>query len=155
MERFIIQQGSIADLDLLTRHRLMMWKDIYPEKTEVIEATENITRNWIRSKLLNNELTCFIVRDSNGSIAGSGCILIKEDQPRPTSSRLDYPYLLSMYTEKNYRRRGVGSLIVNEAIEWSKKHGFDRIVLHASKDGKPLYVKFGFRETNEMRLELV
>jgi GNAT superfamily N-acetyltransferase len=155
MEKFSVQQGSIEDLDLLTRHRLMMWKDIYPEKTESVEATENITRDWIRKKILNNELTSFIVRDSNGSIAGSGCILIKEDQPRPTSSHLDYPYLLSMYTEKNYRGRGVGSMIVNEAIEWSKKHGYDRITLHASKDGKPLYVKFGFRETNEMRLELV
>jgi GNAT superfamily N-acetyltransferase len=59
-----------------------------------------------------------------------------------------------MYTEKGFRRAGVASTIVQCAIEWSKEHGYKTISLHASEAGIPLYEKFGFKQTAEMRLML-
>jgi GNAT superfamily N-acetyltransferase len=59
-----------------------------------------------------------------------------------------------MYTERNFRRQGVARLIVKTAIAWSKEHGYDRINLHATDVGKPLYEEFGFKPTNEMNLQL-
>jgi hypothetical protein len=39
-------------------------------------------------------------------------------------------------------------------IDWCRKQRFDRVFLHASKDGRPLYEALGFEPTNEMQLTL-
>jgi hypothetical protein len=35
-----------------------------------------------------------------------------------------------------------------------RKQGYERIVLHASNEGRPLYESFGFEPANEMTLRL-
>ena len=130
---FNLTVGTIKDLDLLVSHRLLMWKNIHPELAAEIEESRVVTKNWIQSKILEGSLVPFIVRTTNGEIAGSGCILVKEDQPRPGSYRIKFPYLMSMYTVPEFRRKGVTSLIVTEALRWSKQNNFDRMSLHASK----------------------
>ncbi|MFG1445698.1 MAG: GNAT family N-acetyltransferase [Thermoplasmatales archaeon] len=154
MVEFNLIMGTIGDLDLLVAHRLLMWKDIHPELASEIDESRAVTKNWIQSKILEGSLVSFIVKTTEGSIAGSGCILVKEDQPRPGSKQLKFPYLMSMYTAPEFRRKGVASLIVTEAIRWSRQNNYDRISLHASKEGVQLYKKFGFIQTNEMRLKL-
>ncbi len=154
MDEFKLEIGSIGNLEMLTDHRTLMWIDIHPELKMKIEKSRKITKEWIREKLLDRSLIPFIVRTSDGTIAGSGCILIKEDQPRPGSDQLKHPYLLSMYTLPEFRKKGVASMIVKAAIEWSLRNKFDRITLHASAQAFGLYKKFGFKQTNEMRLKL-
>jgi GNAT superfamily N-acetyltransferase len=131
-----------------------MWLDIHPELEKEIRATEEGTRRWIRRQLSRKALIGLVVRSSGGEVAGSGCIWLREEQPRPTSMRLRVPYLMSMYTEKRFRRKGVARLIVRAALKWSREHGYDRVVLHASEQGRPVYEGLGFAQTNEMRLKL-
>jgi GNAT superfamily N-acetyltransferase len=155
MADFSLELGTINDLELLGNHRLSMWKEIHPDMTDRIEESGLLTREWIRSKILDGSLVALIVKNFHGEVVGSGCILIKEDQPRPGSLLVRHPYLLSMYTLPEYRKMGVASLIITNAIKWSKDNGYDRISLHASKQGKSVYEKFGFQQTNEMRLKLL
>ena len=60
--------------------------------------------------------------------------------------------IVSMWTEPEHRRRGLGRRIVESILAWGKANGVARFTLHASDDGRPLYELFGFRGTNEMRL---
>ncbi len=154
MEEFHISVGSTSDLDILVRHRMKMWESMFPEKREQIEGSKEETARWISGVLGREILIPFIARAKGGRVAGSGCLLIKEDQPRPWSSQIYNPYLLSMYTEEEFRGMGVATEIVRHSIEWSKEHGYDRIVLHASRMGRSIYEKFGFEQTNEMRIWL-
>jgi hypothetical protein len=39
-------------------------------------------------------------------------------------------------------------------LDWCRANSLDVVVLHASKDGRPLYDSMGFTATNEMRLIL-
>ena len=64
------------------------------------------------------------------------------------------PYLLSMYTEPDFRRRGVASMVVKEAINWCRKNKYERLMLHASEMGRKVYSQLGFKRTWEMRLDL-
>ena len=143
-----------GDLDVLVSHRLKMWGDIHPELGAAVDGSRKITRTWIRKRLLEKRLVGFIVRTSRGAVAGSGCIWVREEQPRPTGPRLVVPYLMSMYTERPYRRKGVARLVVQSAIKWCTDRKYDRIILHASAEGRPLYLGLGFEPTNEMRLKL-
>lgn len=154
MERYEVVPGGVGDVELLTSHRLNMWKDIQPELATVIDSSEEYTRQWIADKITSGRLFPFIARSTGGKIAGSGCILLRETQPRPSSSMREIPYLLSMYTEKHARRQGVATMITMAAVDWCRKQGYDRVVLHASREGRRVYEKLGFESSNEMRLRL-
>ena len=154
MAEFEISLAKAEDLELLVRHRVGMWKDIRPEFAEKAKEMEDLTRQWIKTKLFEGKLIGFIAKTQTGIVAGSGCIWLREDAPRPFNPRLEAPYLLSMYTEEGFRRTGVASMIVRCAIEWSREHGYKTMSLHASDAGIPVYEKFGFKQTTEMRLML-
>jgi len=149
---FKLSYAGPKDVDLLTEHRKMMWMDIHPEYGNEVRATEAKTREWIKTQLAKGSLIGLVVRTSEGEVAGSGCIWLREEQPRPTSMRLKVPYLMSMYTVRRFRRKGVATLIVEEALDWCRQWNYDRIVLHASTKGRPVYEGLGFEPSNEMRL---
>ena len=152
--RFKLSYARPDDLELLVAHRLNMWRDVRPELGKKTKESEKATREWIRKRLSNGSLIGFVARTSDGKVAGSGCIWIREEQPRPTNPRLEFPYLMSMCTEKEFRRKGVAKLILKRALKWCRVHKYERIILHASDEGRPLYEKFGFEATREMLLRL-
>ena len=154
MPEFKICLATIEDIELLTRHRVEMWKDIRPEFKEKAQAMEEATREWVKRKLSDGKLIGFIAKTRTGQVAGSGCIWLREDAPRLTSTRLESPYLMSMYTEEDFRRTGVARMIVKCAIDWCRERGYVTIGLHASEAGAPLYGSLGFKPTTEMRLML-
>lgn len=152
--QFSITPGTAEDLDILVTHRLKMWDEIRPDRKNYHPDFKKATKDWLSVKVKDSNFVSFIARTGDGKLAGSGCVLIKEDQPRPDRLVIGAPYLISMYTEPEYRSHGVASLIVQKAIDWAKGNGYDRMDLHGSPMGKSLYEKFGFRQTNEMRLLL-
>lgn len=152
--KFKVSYARPEDLELLVSHRLKMWRDVHPELGPKVQKSAKATREWIRKKLSDGTLVGFVARAPDGKVAGSGCIWIREEQPRPTNPRQRFPYLMSMYTEKEFRRKGVARLILGRALKWCRDHKYERVVLHASDKGRPLYESFGFESTPEMRLSL-
>ena len=61
--------------------------------------------------------------------------------------------VVNVFTEPRRRRRGLARLLIEQIIAWSRQHGIESLVLHASDDGRILYKQLGFVQTNEMRLE--
>jgi GNAT superfamily N-acetyltransferase len=59
-----------------------------------------------------------------------------------------------MYTEPEYRGRGLAKSIVAPAIGWCRGEGFAWVSLHASDAGRHLYENLAFKPTNGMRLML-
>ena len=154
MVEFEISVAKVEDTELLVKHRIEMFIDILPEMTKQAQALEIPTRDWIKTKLLESKLIGFIVKTQDSKVAGSGCIWLRNEPPRIFSPDLESPYLMSIYTEKGFRQRGVASIIVKSAINWCKENGFHTISLHASEAGIPIYEAFGFKPTSEMRLRL-
>jgi GNAT superfamily N-acetyltransferase len=60
--------------------------------------------------------------------------------------------ILNVYTEPEFRKRGIARQIMLTILGWVKEHGFHSVNLHASDEGRHLYEKLGFEATNEMRL---
>ena len=60
--------------------------------------------------------------------------------------------LVNVFTEPEWRRRGLATLLMRRIIGWSREQRLDRLTLHASDAGRALYERMGFVATNEMRL---
>lgn len=88
-------------------------------------------------------------------IAGVG-VHIKPQLPRISDdgrrvATTDIPLVVNVYTEPEWRRRGIARTLMKMAMEWTTERGFDRMLLHASDAGRPLYTSLGFVASNEMR----
>ena len=91
-------------------------------------------------------------------IAGAG-VQLRQVLPHPltslsgesTISEGRHAIILNVFTEPEWRRRGVATLLMRRIIDWSQKEQIDRLVLHASTEGRALYERLGFIPTNEMR----
>ena len=62
--------------------------------------------------------------------------------------------MLNVYTEPAHRRNGVARATMAAIMDWSREQRLARLVLHASKEGRPLYEDLGFEDSNEMRIKL-
>ena len=152
--KFEVCVATLEDVDLLVNHRLKMVKEIFPQYASQVQCIESQTREWISKKLSDGKLIGFIAKTQDGQAAGSGCIWIRETQPSVITRCLEAPYLMSVYTEERFRRKGVARLVAQTALSWCKTQGYDRINLHASENARQLYESLGFEPTSEMRLWL-
>jgi GNAT superfamily N-acetyltransferase len=88
-------------------------------------------------------------------IAGAG-IQLQPILPRPLSYTIigqgRQAIIVNVFTEPQWRRRGIASFLTKEIISWSRSEHVDRVVLHASNEGRLVYERLGFIATNEMRL---
>ena len=59
-----------------------------------------------------------------------------------------------LFTHPEYRRKGVGSLVMRWGLDHADKLGSESFV-EATVEGKPLYERFGFEvvDTNELHVE--
>jgi GNAT superfamily N-acetyltransferase len=149
-----VHKAGLRDLDALVHQRRAMWEALGIRNNDQHEKGDRVYRRWARARLKNHQLMAWVVKSSDGRVAGGGCVWLEPVQPRPHRVSMVQPYLLSMYTEPDFRRRGVASMVVKEAIEWCRKNKYERLMLHASEMGRKVYSKLGFKRTREMRLDL-
>ncbi len=79
MTRLKVSYATVEDTNLLAKHRLAMFKDMYPDLTKEIQASHGQTFEWIREMLSNGSLIGFIVRTEEAQAVGSGCLWIKKN----------------------------------------------------------------------------
>ena len=152
--RLSVRTAAVRDLDALVHQRRAMWKALGIRDNELHEIGDRVYRRWARARLRNHQLIAWVVKSDDGRMAGGGCVWLQPVQPRPHRTSMVQPYLLSMYTEPDFRRRGVASIVVKEAIKWCRKNKYERLMLHASEMGRRVYSQLGFKRTWEMRLDL-
>lgn len=95
-------------------------------------------------------------RDPSTVVAGAG-LQLRAILPRPdrTGTLLltgRQGLVLNVFTEVPWRRQGIAEELMGHVLAWAQEHGLGSVVLHASREGRPLYEKLGFAATNEMAL---
>jgi len=87
-------------------------------------------------------------------VAGAG-VQLQPILPRPldasTIGEGRQGTIVNVFTEPQWRRRGIAGRLVKEIITWSWNERIDRLLLHASDDGRSVYKRLGFIAGNEMR----
>ena len=153
--RLRLRATTGRDLPTLVQHRRRMWEEIGGRTRAELDRADPAYRRWVVRETRAGRFLGFLVEDAKGRVAGTGAVWLQPAQPRPGRlSWLEMPYILSMYTEPEYRGRGVASRLVRAMVRWATRHGYRRIFLHASRLGRPVYEKLGFADGNEMRLDL-
>jgi GNAT superfamily N-acetyltransferase len=118
-----------------------------------LDAMEAAAVLSIRAGLEDGSYRGWLAEDGGRVVAGGGVVLCNF-QPSPSEPRPRRAWILNMYTEPRFRRRGLARQLLERMIAWCREQGFRAVSLHASDDGRPLYEALGFQPTTEMRLVL-
>jgi GNAT superfamily N-acetyltransferase len=134
-----------------------MFRDMGQVPTDALASTLLQTSTIALADLLRADayVGWFAVDDGGRVLAGAG-VNIQRQLPRISHDGLrvvtePIPVVVNVYTEPDCRGRGIARALMTALMEWAASHGYDRLVLHASGAGRPLYVSLGFIPTNEMR----
>jgi GNAT superfamily N-acetyltransferase len=161
MESFRIRLATTADADIIARHRARMFQDMGDIPPELFESFRAKSHEKIRSMLDRGEYIGWLAAPQDAAdniVAGAGAQL-REVMPHPgtgpngeaTIASGRHAIVINVYTEPEWRRQGLGALLMKQIIDWSREQKLDRLVLHAAENARPLYERLGFVATNEMK----
>jgi len=108
---------------------------------------------WLARALADGSYRHWLALDASGRVAAGGGALLCPWPANPKDPCTQRAVILNVYTEPEFRKRGIARQIMLTILEWLKEQGLRAVNLHASAEGRPLYEELGFEATNEMRLK--
>ena len=150
-----VRLASVADVTLICTHREQMMRDMGHRDDEVAmaEMTSRF-KPWVEEKLTSGIYTHWFAEADDGAVAGGAALWIRERHPGLLGASNQHGYILNVYVEPAFRRRGLAKRLVEIILTHCKAIGLDTVELHASDQGRPIYASLGFTATNEMRLSI-
>jgi GNAT superfamily N-acetyltransferase len=156
-ETFRIRRATAHDADIIAWHRARMFQDMGEVSGHAFETLRANAQARLEDWLERGDYIGWVASpaDKPETIVGGAGVQLQPILPRPLSTLAigegRQGTIVDVFTEPEWRRRGVAALLLEEIIEWSRKEGLDRLVLHASEEGRALYKRLGFVPSNEMR----
>ena len=157
MTHYTIRQCTLNDAATIARHRVEMFRDMGDVPTEAL-ARDLLERSTsaLAALLADGSYVGWFAIDAGGSVIAGAGVHIKLQLPRISHDHVrveesPVPLAVNVYTEPQWRGKGVARALMRELMRWAAEQGTDRVVLHASDAGRPLYESLGFHFTNEMR----
>ena len=161
MSEFQIRRATVADLDLISRHRARMFQEMGELPSDLFESFRIRSRDALRQMFERENYFGWLASSENEPeriVAGAG-VQLREVPPHPQANangKIDIisgrqAIILNVFTEPDWRRRGLAALLIKRIIDWTRQEGIDSLVLHASDEGRALYEQLGFIATTEMR----
>jgi GNAT superfamily N-acetyltransferase len=148
-----IREATPDESAIILHHRRSMFRDMGEGTVEELDRMVEVTRPWLMRALADGSYRHWLALDGSGLVTGGGGVLLGPWPANPTDPCTERAVILNVYTEPEFRKRGIAREVMLTILEWLKQRGFRAVNLHASAEGRPLYEKLGFEATNEMRLK--
>jgi len=157
---FLIRRADVRDAAVIARYRALMFQDMGDLSEETLDDFLAASQAWTERGLASGEYIGWLAAakgEPGVVIAGAG-VQLRQVAPHPHRPARNggfakgrHAIVLNVFTEPEWRNRGVGLLLMEEIIRWAREEKLDRLVLHASAQARSLYERMGFVATNEMR----
>lgn len=148
---FEIRLAIPEDAELIGRQRRQMFLDAGQPDDDLMTAMERDFVPWVRTKLAEDKYIGWLASE-DGVVSGGSGLWLMEFPSHFLHVEPVRAYLLNFYTAPEFRGRGLAKLLLKEAVDEARRRGCGVVTLHASKFGRPIYEKNGFKQTNEMML---
>ena len=148
-------RATIDDLEVLvdTRIRTLHAANNLPDTEEMPDVRDN-TRDYYRAALADDSHVAYLVYEGD-KIIGTGGVTFYSVMPMYVLKTGKCAYIMNMYTDPDYRRRGIAQKTLALLVDEVRSRGLISVGLEATDAGLPLYEKYGFiSQPREMRLEL-
>lgn len=151
---FSIRAATVADVEILTSHRRSMFSDMGYRDAAALDAMCAAFRPWLVAKMKAGEYLAWLATDSDSAVVAGAGLWLMDWPPHMVGGAARRGNILNVYTRPDCRRRGLARRLMETALARSRAHGIRVVILHASEEGRELYLRMGFKPTNEMRMAM-
>jgi GNAT superfamily N-acetyltransferase len=155
---FHIRLATVADAEIVARHRAEMFADMGQLPSDLYADLEARTIRYLRDALPKGEYIGWLASTASGEVVAGAGVQLRRLLPHPMTRAGEHriadgrqAIVLNVFSERAWRRRGLAALLMARVMEWARDAEIDTLVLHASDEGRALYERLGFVQTNEMR----
>ena len=153
LEGISFRRASSDDASTISTHRRSMFRDMgYRDEGSLDAMTERFLP-WLKERIAAGEYLAWLAVSADIVVAGAGLWLM-EWPANMVSSSSRRGNIMNVYTEPEFRRRGLARSLVEAALHCCMVNEVETVILHASHDGRRLYESLGFQAGNEMRIKL-
>lgn len=147
------KKATIEDLDILTKTRIEVLRAANKLSNDInMDEVKMMTYKYYKKALCDGTHIAYLIFDGN-KFVGSGGVSFFQVMPTYHNPSGYKAYIMNMYTNINYRRKGIAYKTLDMLIKDIKNKGITSISLEATEMGRPLYEKYGFISmNNEMEL---
>lgn len=148
-----IIKATSEHIEWIVRHRIEMFRTIGRSDEELAEMAK-VVRDYLHSSWNDEELVCHLILVDNNIVGGCAVVFFKSlpTHKNPSGIRA---FIQNLFVEPEYRGKGLGTKLLENAIETCRKKGAWRVSLNATEMGKSIYIKLGFdKRENHYRLKL-
>lgn len=108
---------------------------------------------WMRERLEGDLWRCWIAEDKD-KVVGNLWLNLIEKIPNPAPETEHHAYITNFYVLEEMRGKGVGSRLLETALEWCRERRVHAAILWPSDRSRPLYERNGFAVREDL-LELI
>jgi ribosomal protein S18 acetylase RimI-like enzyme len=148
-----IRPATVEDSPDLLRMRRAMFLSMGYQDAGLLDRMVAACADYFAHALPSGECRAWLAENS-GQPVGCGALLVQRRPPSPRNLGGREGHILNVYTEPEWRGRGIATAITETMLAQIQAEGITMASLHASPEGRPIYERLGFRDTNEMRLPL-
>jgi GNAT superfamily N-acetyltransferase len=149
-----IRLASPDDAAIVAAHRACLFLDTGRLDAERTAALMTQLQPILRPMLASGEYVGWLAVAEEGVVVAGAGVQIRTLLPRPETAVRREALVVNVYTQPAYRRHGLARRLMANILTWCREQGIERVALHASDMGRPLYESLGFTPSNEMVLYL-
>ncbi|MDR6231555.1 ribosomal protein S18 acetylase RimI-like enzyme [Pseudomonas sp. SORGH_AS199] len=137
------------DAEMIDLHRQTMFLEAGGDPDKLLVMAGHFLP-WLEERLDDGRYYGFALCDADQVVGAIGLMTI-DWPPHPSHPTMDQRgYVLNVFVEPTYRRRGLASALMQIAEAEFARRGITYAVLHATQVGKPVYEQIGWVGTSEM-----
>ncbi len=147
------KRATLEDINTLTKTRIDVLRAANQLSVDIdMSEVERESYKYYLKALSDGSHIAYLVFDGERFV-GAGGVSFFQVMPTYHNPSGKKAYIMNMYTNPAYRRRGIAAKTLDMLVNDTKNKGITAISLEATDMGRPLYEKYGFiKMNNEMEL---
>lgn len=142
-------KATIDDIDILTETRIEVLRAANKLSDDVdMSEVKRQSYNYYKKALCDGTHIAYLVFDKS-CFVGAGGVSFFQVMPTYHNPSGNKAYIMNMYTNPEYRRKGIAYKTLDMLVKDTKAKGITAISLEATDMGRPLYEKYGFKRMND------
>ena len=140
------RKATVNDIDNLAKIRSIFIMEVTGCSEIERDELEIANKIYFKNSLSEGRFVAWFALDGDKIVATSG-LSFSVVPPALHCRDGKTAFIMNMFTFPEYRKQGIGTKLFKRTVEEAKNRGYRRITLNATNMGRPLYEKYGFKDT--------
>lgn len=147
------KKATMEDIDILTETRIQVLRAANKLSRDIdMSDVKKQSYDYYKKALYDGTHIAYLIFDGS-RFAGAGGVSFFQVMPTYHNSSGRKAYIMNMYTDPEYRRKGIAYKTLDMLIRDTKNKGITDISLETTDMWRPLYERYGFvKRIHEMEL---